>query len=76
MMWWQDLPRVVLARVVDHGVRAKARHECAIGTAADARNLGSQMPCDLDRRTAHRARGSDDQNTLAFANPSLVAQKI
>ncbi len=51
-------------------------HEVEIAGAGDARHLGAEMPRDLHRRRADRARGTDDQNPVASLDPAAIAQEM
>ncbi len=55
----------VLARVVDHPLRSQVPNEIEIGAARHPRDLGAEMPCQLDRKHPHPAGGAEDEDPLA-----------
>jgi hypothetical protein len=66
----------VLARVIDHAIRANGPHEVQIPCAADPGNVRTKRLGDLHREGPDATGSTVDQDSLPRPDPPLVAKTL
>lgn len=66
----------MIARVVEHAVRAECPYGVELGGARDGGDPRAEAVGELDGEGAHAAGGSRDEDALAFADPAPVADGL